>query len=130
MTSRIIHVGVSIGELIDKITILEIKTARIKDPQKLRNIARERDELEGVAKTLELGIAESGIMNDLREVNALLWDVEDAIRECEYTNDFSDRFVELARSVYKYNDRRAQLKKTLNELMGSTLIEEKSYNRQ
>lgn len=128
MTIQIIQVGVSIGELMDKITILEIKVARMTDPQKLSNVTRELKELVGVAKTLALGSAENAIVNDLREVNVLLWDVEDAIRDCEYANDFSDRFVQLARSVYKHNDRRAQLKKKLNELMGSALVEEKSYS--
>lgn len=128
MTTQSIQVGVSIGELMDKITILEIKAARISDPKKLRNVTRELDELLIAAKSLEFGATEMAIVDDLKSINILLWDVEDAIRECDYTNDFSDRFIELARSVYQHNDRRAELKKKLNELMGSALVEEKSYS--
>lgn len=128
MNSQTIHVGISIGELMDKITILEIKSTRISDPQKLQNVSRELRELAAVAETLELGSAELVHVDDLRVVNTLLWDVEDAIRECEYSNDFGDHFVKLARSVYKHNDLRADLKKKINQMTGSALVEEKSYS--
>lgn len=128
MDSQAIQVGISVGELMDKITILEIKALRISDPQKLHNVSRELAELVTVANALALGSFELACVDDLRLVNSLLWDVEDAIRECEYANDFGDRFVELARSVYKHNDRRADLKKKINQMSGSALVEEKSYS--
>ena len=122
-----IEVPVSWGELIDKITILEIKSERISDPSKLGNIRRELDLL-----TAKLG-ANAGepavlrIKDGLRDVNGSLWDIEDEIRACENAGDFGSRFIELARSVYITNDRRAELKRELNTALGSDLVEEKSY---
>lgn len=127
-TPQSIKVKISIGELLDKITILEIKAERISDAQKLRNVTHELSELCGVANLLPASADSLSYVRQLKEVNTLLWDVEDALRECEHDNDFGERFVLLARSVYKYNDRRALLKKKLNELMGSELTEEKSYS--
>lgn len=116
---------VSWGELIDKITILEIKAARIADPAKLANVRRELQALTAVRD--KQGKAPPALAAALREVNGQLWDIEDRIRECEQRGDFGAVFVELARSVYRTNDRRAALKKTINEQMGSELVEEKSY---
>lgn len=122
-----IEVPVSWGELIDKITILEIKSERIADPAKLGNIRRELDLL-----TSKLGARASQpeavrIKAALKGVNGSLWDVEDEIRAHENAGDFGSRFVELARSVYITNDRRAELKRELNTVLGSDLVEEKSY---
>jgi hypothetical protein len=120
---------VSWGELIDKIAILEIKVARITDPAKRANVARELKALEA-ARDAALAKPPSGlaeIVRELKAVNEKLWAVEDDIRECEKRRDFSARFVELARSVYVTNDRRADLKRRINELLGSELVEEKSY---
>ncbi len=123
-----ILVPVSWGELLDKITILDIKSRRIADPAKLANVGRELDALDAVvaaAGTLPAGVP--AVIDQLRGVNEALWDIEDAIRDCEREKDFGPRFVELARSVYHSNDRRAALKRDLNALLGSELVEEKSY---
>ena len=120
---------VSWGELIDKIAILEIKAARFTDPAKRANVARELKALEA-ARDAALAQPPSGlaeIVRELKAVNEKLWAVEDDIRECEKRRDFSARFVELARSVYVTNDRRADLKRRINDLLGSELVEEKSY---
>lgn len=121
-------VEISVGELIDKITILEIKNARISDQSKLHNIRNElnvlaaaRDSMVPRTSTLE------DIVAELRIVNEALWDIEDEIRVCEHGHDFGARFIELARSVYQTNDRRAELKRRINEYVGSRLVEEKSY---
>jgi hypothetical protein len=121
-------VPVSWGELIDKITILEIKNARIADPAKRANVARELAALvaaRDAAGTVPPPVA--ALADELREVNEALWEIEDAIRECEAAGDFSARFVVLARDVYRTNDRRAALKRRINQAMGSDLVEEKSY---
>ena len=119
---------ISVGELFDKITILEIKALRIADEAKRSNVARELAVLRAAAdESLQLSDEGLKFVDELRRVNGLLWDVEDGIRDCERNKDFGGRFVELARSVYHHNDRRALLKKQLNELTGSSLIEEKSY---
>ena len=120
----------SVGELIDKITILDIKQQRIEDPLKQQNIARERHALMEVVEQHALGypsgaLAELG--QELSAVNQQLWDIEDDIRECERQADFGARFVELARAVYHRNDERALIKRRINEQCGSELVEEKSY---
>ena len=123
-----IRIPVSAGELIDKISILEIKSERIAEPAKLRNIRVElallmevRDK--AMPQTPELrGMAEA-----LRAVNEELWDIEDAIRECERRGDFGPRFISLARNVYRTNDRRAALKRRIDAAFGSSITEEKSY---
>ena len=124
-----IHVPVSAGELLDKISILEIKARRIGDPSKVENVQRELDALRAVwseAKLDEEPEVER-IRNGLREVNGELWDIEDRIREKEAAQAFDDEFIQLARKVYRTNDRRAALKRELNVLVGSELVEEKSY---
>jgi ADP-heptose:LPS heptosyltransferase len=123
-----IEVPVSVGELIDKITILEIKAERIADPAKQANIRRELAALAGVrgravAATPEL----AALGRELSTVNRRLWEVEDELRRCEREGRFDARFIELARSVYRDNDRRATLKRALNKLTGSAIVEEKSY---
>jgi hypothetical protein len=120
----------SVGELIDKITILEIKQRRIHDPAKQHNIARELVALMDVVQQHQLGypagdLAELG--RELSAVNQQLWTIEDDIRECERQEDFGPRFVELARAVYRRNDERAAIKRCINEQCGSELVEEKSY---
>ena len=119
---------VSWGELLDKITILDIKAERIADAEKLANVRREREALEAVAAQADTTRPEvAAVIDDLRAVNTTLWEVEDEIRDCERAKDFGPRFVELARQVYHTNDRRAALKRDLNRLLGSELVEEKSY---
>jgi hypothetical protein len=120
-------VPVSWGELLDKLTILEIKRARIDRPDALRNIANEDAALRATAaEVLDIpGLAP--LLDRLRRVNETLWNVEDAIREQEADARFDTGFVALARSVYKTNDERAALKRQINTLLHSELVEEKSY---
>ena len=123
-----ITVPVSVGEVIDKVTILEIKSERISDEAKLKNVATE---LEALRPLVSGGVFDSDelveLTDGLRRVNAELWDIEDDIRAEEAAGHFGDRFIELARAVYITNDRRADLKKKINLATGSDLIEEKAY---
>ena len=121
-----LYIPVSLGELIDKITILEIKKENLKG-DKLFNVSNELKELRQSFAKLNLNI-DLGIIKELKEVNQTLWDIEDKIREKEEHKDFGEHFINLARSVYKKNDIRASIKKTINEKYNSKFIEEKSYN--
>jgi hypothetical protein len=123
-----ILVPISVGELLDKITILEIKSERIKNPDQIENIVRELGALRAVR--LGDGIDQAMLQRlaaELKRVNAKLWDVEDAIRECDARGDFGEKFIELARAVYRLNDERARLKQAINRASGSRLVEEKAY---
>ena len=121
-------VEVAPGELIDKITILEIKLKNIEDEAKLANVRREYDVLmETYRAHIEETEALRALIDELRDANAKLWDIEDDIRDLERAKDFGDAFIALARSVYRSNDRRAAMKREINELLNSTIIEEKSY---
>lgn len=122
-----IEILVSWGELIDKITILEIKSERISDVVKLRNVRRELDLLKSRLGERAGQPEVSRLTDALHSVNISLWDIEDEIRACENAGDFGSRFIELARSVYITNDKRADLKRALNKVLGSHLVEEKSY---
>lgn len=127
MTTTILT-PVAPGELIDKITILRIKSERIADDAKLANVRRELEALNAtraaeIAETDELARLDAA----LQEVNEALWEIEDDIRDCEREGDFGDEFIRLARAVYRTNDRRAALKKEINLLLGSSIVEEKSY---
>jgi len=121
-------VELPLGDVVDKITILLIKVDKIGDAAKLANI---RTELQTLRQSwTEAGhtpLEELADWNGLREVNQNLWDVEDDLRDCERDGDFGPRFVELARSVYHLNDKRAALKRSINVALGSRLVEEKSY---
>lgn len=123
-----IRAPVSYGELIDKITILEIKSARIGDPVKRANVGIELDLLNATwggdpASRTDIGDERA----KLRDVNEALWDIEDHIRSKEKAKAFDAQFIEFARSVYIRNDERAAIKRAINEKLGSTLVEEKSY---
>ena len=123
-----ISVDISPGELIDKITILEIKLERIEDEAKLANVKIEYDTLtkardDAITPSVEL----SEISANLKKVNEALWEIEDDIRDCERAKDFGDIFVKLARAVYVTNDKRMEVKRQINEFLGSRLVEEKSY---
>ena len=123
-------VEISNGELLDKVTILVLKLNRIKDKEKLVNIQKEFDTLNPLAHEL-FDKYDSDLQNhyiELLSINARLWDIEDWIRECEKENRFGKEFVELARSVYITNDKRSEVKKIINILTNSGLVEEKSYN--
>lgn len=124
-----IEVPVSWGELVDKITILQIKSDRMTDEGKLANV---RKELTLLTEKLGAHAANgevSRLTKELYDVNAALWDIEDDIRDCENAGDFGDKFVQLARSVYITNDKRAELKREVNFALGSGLMEEKSYQK-
>ena len=122
-----ILVPISVGELMDKLTILEIKSERINNPSQLKNIVHELEALRAVP----LGDIDCTMLDklkaELKRVNARLWDVEDAIRDCDARGDFGGSFIELASAVYRLNDERARLKKAINLASGSRLFEEKSY---
>jgi hypothetical protein len=121
-------VPVSYGELIDKITILEIKSERIKNASKLANVRVELDLLNGTWQADSAARSDIAAERDaLRRVNEALWDIEDRIRVKEKAKAFDAEFIELARSVYIRNDERAVIKRAINEKLGSTLVEEKSY---
>ncbi len=121
-------VPVSPGELIDKITILEIKSQRMSDPAKLHNVRTELALLNDTWRASPYSATDVGAeWAALREVNAKLWDIEDRIRDKERDHAFDDVFIELARAVYVTNDERAAVKKSINSRLGSTLVEEKSY---
>jgi hypothetical protein len=123
-----LHVPVSPGELLDKITILRIKSQRIHEASKLANVRLELDLLERTWATL--GAATAALTADeraLQAVNEQLWDIEDRIREKEAARSFDQDFIELARAVYHRNDERAAIKKRINAALGSRIVEEKSY---
>jgi hypothetical protein len=122
-----ILVPISVGELMDKIVVLEIKSERIKSADQLDNIARELEALRAVRLGGIDRAALDKLSAELKQVNVELWDVEDAIRECDSRGDFGDYFIGLARAVYRLNDERARLKKQINIASGSRFIEEKSY---
>lgn len=122
-------IEVSNGEILDKISILEIKKARINSPEKLVNIEKELSELLPLYEVLVTSDEVRKKYQELKSVNEQLWDIEDDIREWEDRYYFGDKFVELARLVYITNDRRAKIKKDINLLSGSELIEEKSYKQ-
>ncbi len=120
---------VSPGELLDKLTILEIKVERIADAEKRVNVVHEKRLLENVWQDSGLQTDEVVRLRDqLKAVNEQLWDIEDGIRDEERAGRFGDRFIELARSVYITNDERAALKKAINQALGSEIVEEKSYS--
>jgi hypothetical protein len=123
-----IEVPVSFGELVDKVTILEIKSARMADAAKLANVRRELDGLMvKLAPLLAATPALTPLKTSLRTLNESLWQIEDDIRDCERNRDFGERFVELARNVYRTNDKRAAAKREIDALLGSEVVEEKSY---
>ena len=122
-------VEVSNGELLDKLTILELKLTNIADVQKLSKIQKEHDELSPLADQLfdSYGEELKNLYKKLTEINSELWTIEDDIRECERNKDFGSDFVSLARSVYFTNDKRSDVKKAINLLTDSGFVEEKSY---
>ena len=119
---------ISAGELIDKITILEIKKIKITDKDKLIEIHKE---LLSLNLILEKNISDlskiENFRNDLKNINLKLWDIENGKRECEKNNDFKEKFISLARNVYKFNDERAKAKIAINKILGSNIKEVKSY---
>jgi|SRR5579871_1577026 len=126
--SRSVEVPIAIGELIDKITILEIKMERIRDAAKLANVRRELDLLRARRDTGLAGDAGiEALSARLKKLNESLWDLEDEIRDCERRRDFGPAFVAAARRIYSTNDERCAVKREINLLSGSDLMEEKAY---
>lgn len=123
----LVRIPVAVGELFDKITILRIKAKRLGDPGQLANVRRELDELEAVAATVPASAELDALVEQLQAINDGLWDVEDGKRAHEREGRFDADFVALARRVYKDNDRRAAIKRDINRVTGSTLVEEKSH---
>ena len=123
-----IIVEVSVGELLDKISILEIKKEKIKDPEKLKFISNEysilKDQLEKNVKSDE---KLNKLFQDLKEINAKLWIIEDQKRDCEKNKDFGDKFIKLSRDVHFFNDDRAKIKLEMNNHTGSSIKEIKEY---
>lgn len=124
-----IDVPIATGELIDKITILEIKMARFSDPNKIANV---RAELSLLCERRDAALPADPRMDSLaarlKAVNERIWDLEDEVRDCERRQDFGPAFVSVARKIYRTNDERAALKREINQASGSGLIEEKSYS--
>ena len=126
------QVEISIGELFDKLTILEIKMEKISNNTQLENIRKEWDILNDKSMSILSIFADQTLFKKiykLEEVNRKLWDIEDWIRECEKQERFDKEFVELARSVYKLNDKRSKIKRDINLITKSNIIEEKSYSK-
>ena len=125
----IINTPVSLGELVDKISILNIKSINIKDNKKLKLV---KEELSLLEQTLNQNVKSSDIkpyLEALIDINSKLWTIEDDIRDCERNKNFDQKFIELARSVYFTNDRRSEIKLDINKKFGSEIIEVKSYEK-
>ena len=120
-------IEVSNGEIVDKLTIIEIKLKHIQDPAKRKNLQNEYDVLDAaVAKIIK---KDHEFYKELLKINQELWDIEDACRDLERAKDFGEKFIITTRSVYFTNDKRSEVKKQINELTGSSLVEEKSYQK-
>jgi len=126
---RDILVPTSPGELIDKLTILRLKSERMTDPAKLANVRHEQAALQALADAaLPADDSLAALWEELYAINAALWVIEDDIRACDARSDFGPGFIALARAVYQTNDRRAAVKKAINLALGSAIVEEKSYH--
>ena len=124
----IILAEISAGELIDKITILEIKKEKIKNQDKLKEIIKELSSLSSTMIELIPDISKvEKLKHNLKEINLKLWDIEDGKRSAEKNKDFGEKFINLARNVYKFNDERAKIKLSINNILGSNIKEVKSY---
>ena len=124
----IVNAPISVGELIDKITILRIKSEQINDISKLKNITQELELLNDIKTNLNINSDNVDTLEQqLYEVNRELWTIEDTKRQCEREQNFGPGFVYVARQVYLKNDLRAAIKRSINQLVGSTIVEEKSY---
>ena len=120
-------IEVSIGEVVDKYTILMIKASKIQDPAKLENVNKELTYLIDVLKKEDPLMTDYPLTKALLEINKALWNIEDLIRDFERAKSFGKEFIDLARNVYKLNDKRANIKKEINMNYGSEFVEEKSY---
>ena len=124
-----IFAEISVGELLDKISILEIKQKNIKDEQKLKIISKELESLNySLKKDVHITDEIKSLYEDLKKINIKLWNIEDGKRDCERNGDFGEKFIQLARSVYIENDQRAKIKNKINKISGSNISEVKSYD--
>lgn len=125
-----IFAEISVGELLDKISILEIKQKNLKDTEKTKIVSKELESLNNTLKN-DVSITDEikSLYNDLKAINLKLWDIEDGKRDCERNKDFGEKFIKLARSVYIENDNRAKIKNKINQLSGSNISEVKSYDK-
>ena len=126
-TKTMINIPVSVGELVDKITILKIKLTQIKDKEKLINVQKEHDALTSLVEYVKIQKDVLEHQHQLMEVNLRLWFLEEDIRHYEKTNFFESAFIDVARKIYKTNDERSRIKKEINTLCNSALVEEKSF---
>jgi len=117
------------GEILDKFSILELKQNKILDPNKINNIKNELSYLKNVCYNIINSYNIANLYDELKQVNERLWNIEDNIRIKENKQEFDNEFIELARNVYKTNDQRAHIKKLINEISGSEIVEEKSYEK-
>lgn len=129
-----VEIEVSPGQLIDQLTILQIKMERIKDEQKLKNIRHEYTIHMSCFENIQQSVVHdkfrtrlNELCRELKKINETIWDIEDGVRDCERNQTFDDRFINLARGIYKNNDERARLKRQVNEIFKSDIVEEKSY---
>jgi len=123
-----VNIPISLGELLDKISILEIKNKKILDESKILNIKKELNGLKKVLDELKINLSETNsLYNKLYKINLTLWEIEDSIRVLEKNKDFGEKFIELARAVYITNDQRFEVKNDINKLFNSEFVEEKSY---
>ena len=125
-----IFAEISVGELLDKISILEIKQKNLKDEEKLKIVTKELLSLqETLKKDVKFTDKIQSLYNDLKNINSKLWEIEDGKRDCERRKEFGEEFIQLARSVYIENDNRAKIKNNINKLSGSNISEVKSYEK-
>ena len=125
-----IFAEISVGELLDKISILEIKQKNLKDEEKLKIVTKELLSLqETLKKDVKFTDEIQSLYNDLKNINSKLWEIEDGKRDCERRKEFGEEFIQLARSVYIENDNRAKIKNNINKLSGSNISEVKSYEK-
>lgn len=128
IASKQVQAAISLGELVDKITILTIKTERISDPEKLKNITTELQLLQQLFNQHVGNRSDiAQLMQELKITNEQLWDIEDILRVKERMKEFNDEFIQLARNVYITNDKRCSLKRKIDTVLGSEILEEKSY---
>lgn len=129
-SAKKIFVEISVGELMDKISILEIKQKNLKDKEKIKIVSKELESLNNCfQKDVHITDQIKSLYEDLKKINTKLWNIEDGKRDCERNGDFGEKFIKLARSVYIENDQRAKIKNKINKLSGSNISEVKSHEK-
>jgi len=127
-SAKKIFAEISVGELMDKISILEIKQKNLKDKEKIKIVSKELESLNSCyQKDVHITDQIKSLYEDLKKINTKLWNIEDGKRDCERNGDFGEKFIKLARSVYIENDQRAKIKNKINRLSGSNISEVKSH---